>query len=406
MTPLTGRLVFLLKGYPRLSETFIAQEILALEAQGLTIDIVSLRHPTDRHTHPVHREITAPVSYLPEYLYQEPWRVLRGWWKARRLPTYRVAWRRWLGDLRRDFTPNRARRFGQACVLAADLPADTARLHAHFLHTPASVAYYTHLMTGLPWSCSAHAKDIWTSPDWEKREKLASLDWLVTCTQAGRAHLADLAVSTAERIGLVHHGLDFSRFDAPAEKTPATMADITILSVGRAVPKKGYATLIGALARLPRETPWRFRHVGGGPLLPALRAQANKAGIAERIQWLGALPQEQVLAEYRRADIFVLASEIAPDGDRDGLPNVLMEAQSQRLAVVATGLQGIMELVIDEETGLLAPAGDVAALADRLRRLFDDPALRLRLGEAGFRRVRAHFSLDSGIAALVRRFGR
>src|SRR5882724_4566114 len=113
--------VFLLKGYPRLSETFIAQEIRALEQRGIPIEIVSLRHPTDKYVHPVHREIAASVNYLPEYLYQEPLRVLRGWWRARRLPGYRAAFRQWLVDFQRDRTSNRGRRFGQACVLAAEL---------------------------------------------------------------------------------------------------------------------------------------------------------------------------------------------------------------------------------------------------------------------------------------------
>ncbi|MEX2643192.1 MAG: hypothetical protein WD270_07045, partial [Acetobacterales bacterium] len=209
-----GPVAFVLKGYPRLSETFIAQEILALERRGLDIRIVSLRHPTDRHRHPVHAEIRAPVAYLPEYLYREPLRVLRGWRAARRLQGYRAARRVWLRDLRRDPTPNRIRRFGQALVLAAELPAQVGRLHAHFLHTPASVTRYAATMRGLPWTCSAHAVDIWTTPEWEKREKLADLDWLVTCTAVNAEHLTALAPS-ADRVGLLYHGLDFSRFEAP-----------------------------------------------------------------------------------------------------------------------------------------------------------------------------------------------
>ncbi len=400
---MTGSIVFILKGYPRLSETFIAQEILALERRGIPLRIVSLRLPTDRHVHPINREIRAPVAYLPEYLYQAPLRVLRGWWKARRLPGYRAAFRHWLGDLRRDFTANRGRRFGQACVLAAELPADTRRLHAHFIHTPASVALYTHLMTGIPWSCSAHAKDIWTSPDWEKAEKLASMDWLVTCTAAGHVHLQALAAAP-EKAALVYHGLDFARFPPPPERPDGADATVTLLSVGRLVPKKGYAGLLDALARLPREMPWRLRQVGGGPLGDALRAQARRLGIAERIQWLGALPQQQVLEEYRRADLFVLASRVAEDGDRDGLPNVLMEAQSQRLAVVSTLVSGVPELVIDGETGLLVPPDDAPALAAALAALIGDPARRRRLAAAGFRRVHEHFAAESSIGDLERRF--
>ena len=169
-----------LKGYPRLSETFIAQELKGLESGGLALHIVSLRHPSDAQHHPIHREIRAPVLYLPEYLHDEPRRVLAAWRALKGRAGYRRARAAWLADLARDPTPNRVRRFGQALVLAHELPARVEHLHAHFLHTPASVARYASLLTGLPWSCSAHAKDIWTIPAWEKRAKLASLEWLVS----------------------------------------------------------------------------------------------------------------------------------------------------------------------------------------------------------------------------------
>ncbi len=213
------RVAFVLKGYPRLSETFIAQEILALEQRGLGILIVSLRHPTDRTVHPVHDAIGADRLYLPEYLYQEPSRVWRGWRRARRQPGYRRALRAWLADLRRDPTPNRVRRFGQALVLAAELPSEVSHLHAHFLHTPASVARYAALISGLDWTVSAHAKDIWTIPDWEKRAKLGEARWAVTCTAAGRAHLASLA-PRPERVALCYHGLDLERFSSPPQRPP------------------------------------------------------------------------------------------------------------------------------------------------------------------------------------------
>ncbi len=157
------RVAFVLKGYPRLSETFIAQEILALEQRGLGILIVSLRHPTDRAVHPVHEAIGADRLYLPEYLHQEPSRVWRGWRRARRQPGYGRALRAWLADLRRDPTPNRVRRFGQALVLAAELPSEVGHLHAHFLHTPASVARYAALIIGprldSVCSCEGHLDD-------------------------------------------------------------------------------------------------------------------------------------------------------------------------------------------------------------------------------------------------------
>ena len=244
---------FILKGYPRLSETFIAQEILALEQRGLNIQIISLRHPTDKQTHPVHDEISATVNYLPEYLHQEPYRVARACMKAIRKPGFTAAFRLWLRDLRRDFGRNRIRRFGQACVLANELPADVAQLHAHFLHTPASVARYAAIMLNLPWSCSAHAKDIYTSPHWELAEKIADCCWMVTCTAANAEYLAKLAPS-ANKISLVYHGLDFERFAAPQQQPDnlngaADGLPVTILSVGRIVAKKGYHGLLQALAR-------------------------------------------------------------------------------------------------------------------------------------------------------------
>ena len=167
-------LAVVVKGWPRLSETFIAQELVALEEAGQQFDIWSLRFPTDRKTHPLHDRLKARVRYLPEYLHQEPLRVLRAWRAARRLPGYHTARRIWLADLGRDISRNRIRRFGQACVMAVELPTATAGIYAHFLHTPASVARYAAIMRGLPWSFSAHAKDIWTSPDWELCEKLAA----------------------------------------------------------------------------------------------------------------------------------------------------------------------------------------------------------------------------------------
>ena len=404
-----GRVAFILKGYPRLSETFIAQEILALERRGLDILIVSLRHPTDPAIHPVHRQIRAPVLYLPEYLTDAPRRVLRGWRQARRLAGYGPAWRAWLKDLMRDPTPNRVRRFGQALVLAAELPADIGQLHAHFLHTPASVARYAAAMRGLDWSVSAHAKDVWTIPAWEKREKLASAGWAVTCTETGRRHLSDLAKQSA-KVLLAHHGLDLGRF-APAPMRAKSLDSndparpVTILSVGRAVAKKGYDDLLAALALLPRDLAWRLVHIGGGALAGRLKDEAARLGLARHIEWRGAQPQPEVLQAYREADLFVLAAKVAKNGDRDGMPNVLLEAQSQRLACLATDLPGIAELIEDGHTGILAPPGDPAGFAAALERLIREPELRRRLGAAGEARVRRDFDMDAGIEVLAERFG-
>ncbi len=399
-----GRVAFVLKGYPRLSETFIAQEIAALERRGLDILIVSLRHPTDARRHAVHEEIRAALLYLPEYLYQEPLRVFRSWIHLRNSKNYREARDTWLRDLARDPTPSRIRRFGQALVLAHELPRDVTRLHAHFLHTPASVTRYAALLRGLPWTGSAHAKDIWTTPEWEKREKLASCEWLATCTAANHAHLAALA--PPERVELVYHGLDFSRFPLFDGKSCGSGNDpVVILSVGRLVEKKGTDVLLDALARLPRELDWRLVHVGGGPLKEKLERRARALGIAARVEWRGARTQTELLAEYRAADLFALASRVARDGDRDGLPNVLAEAQSQGLACVATCVSGIPELIEHGSTGLLVAPEAPEELALALESLLRDPQRRRALGDAGRKRVSEKFGLEGNIAQLARRFG-
>src|SRR6185312_13259015 len=155
---------------------------------------------------------------------------------------------------------------------------------------------------------------------------------------------------------------------------------------------------------LPREQHWQLLHVGDGPRLPMLERLARELGVADRIRWLGAHAHAVVLGAYRAADVFVLPSRIAHDGDRDGLPNVLLEAQSQRVACVSTAVSGIPELIIDGVTGLLVEPRAPAALADALRRLIVDRALRRTLGNAGFARTTTAFSVHAGADALARRF--
>lgn len=404
------KLAVVVKGYPRLSETFIAQEILALQERGVDLAIWSLRHPTDSRRHALHDRITAPVHYLPEYLRDEPRRVLRA--LGRLLVRYPAGLARtalgWLRDLRRDRTANRGRRFGQALVLAAELPADVPFVYVHFLHTPASVGRYAAAIRGIGWGFSAHAKDIWTTPEWEKREKLADARFGVTCTAVGAAHLRGLAAEP-DRIDLVYHGLDLGRFPAPPDRTEALNRDgsaptlaVEILSVGRLVEKKGYDRLLDALAMLPDGLHWRLVHIGSGECKHALRAQAERLGLSDRIDWRGAQDQATVIEALRRADLFVLTSVVAGDGDRDGLPNVLMEAASQRLAILSTAVSAIPEFIADGVHGLLTD-GTPPAIAAALERLAADPALRLRLGEAAHARLRAEFGMTAGIDRLVRR---
>ena len=406
MTDMSAPLAVLVKGWPRLSETFIAQELVALEEAGHRFDIWSLRYPTDKKRHPLHDRLQAHIRYLPEYLYEDPTRVWAARAAARHLPGYDQAYAIWRADLRRDPTTNRIRRFGQACVLAHEMPADVRGLYAHFLHTPSSVARYAAIMRGLPWSFSAHAKDIWTSPDWEISEKLTAAsfgaDFGATCTAYGARHLRTLSDDPA-RIDLIYHGLDLSRFP-PAPDRPLRKPDAPfhMLSVGRLVEKKGFDRLIAALALLPDNLDWHWTHIGGGGLKDTLNAQAQAAGIAGQLSWRGACDQPEVVTAMQAADLFILPSRIASDGDRDGLPNVLMEAASQRLPILSTAVSAIPEFIDNGIHGLLvedSPEALAAAITD----MASDPQRTARMAEAALIRLRAEFLMEPGIDRLSRR---
>jgi len=393
------RIATLVKGYPPLSETFIAQEILGLERRGVAQLVVSLRHPTDKHVHAVNKAIAAEVLYLPEYLKDEPARVSAGRRWAEEQPTFPALWKTFSADLRRDNTVNRWRRLGQACVLARELPDDVDWLHTHFLHTPASVARYTSILTGLPWSFSAHAKDIWTTPQWELREKLRDAAWGATCTRANLDYLRSLSAEPGA-VHLVYHGLAFDDLPKP-RRSDVGATRLRIASVGRAVEKKGYADLLRALALLGDKIDWRFDHVGGGPHSARLKAQAERLGLSENIVWHGARDRAFVFDILAKADLFVLPSRITASGDRDGLPNVLMEAQAMGVPVLSTSVSAIPELVAHTKTGWLVPQKDPAALAEAIRILASDAPLRRRLGEAGSRDVRSRFAAAPGLDRLA-----
>ncbi len=396
----------LVKGWPRLSETFIARELLALQDAGLAFRIVSLRRPTDPAVHPIHRRIRAPVTYLPEYVHQEPRRVMRALAAvlrdgrlARVLPLF-------FDHLWRDPTPNRLRRLAQASVLAYEHP-ELRRLHVHYLHTPASVGLYAARMLAIPFSLSAHAKDIWTTPAWEKRAKLEAAAFTVTCTRTNRDHLQALAPRA--RVELVYHGLDLADMPPPPARPARTGDDpadpVRFVCIARAVAKKGLDVLLEALARLPPELHWRLLHIGDGSERPRLEQLAARLQLQARVDFRGARPRADVIAALQEGDVFVLPARIAPDGDRDGLPNVLLEAASQELAILTTPISAIPEFIRHRREGLLVPPEDPEALAEALLALARDPALRLRLGRAARARLVAEFRFEAHIPRLLRHFG-
>lgn len=374
-----GQLGMLLKGYPRISESFISTEILLLESLGIPIAIYSLRRPRESLSHASVSRIKAPVTYLPEYVlphWSTLFRTNARLWRQLGARYPKCFGRALLRTLERR-KPATLRHFLQAGHLAAErlLPEAPRHIHAHFCHTPTSVALFASELTGIPFSFTAHAKDIYTSQPAQLLRKISRARFVVTCTRYNADYLATLQAteSTKTPIHTIYHGidLDFFRF-APA--APPAAPPYRLLSIGRLVPKKGYDDLLRALQLLDKAgLEFQFVHIGSGELQSEIQRLVHELGLQHRVQLLGTLPHEQVIAHYHRAHCFVLACKVASNGDRDGIPNVLVEAMAVGVPVVSTRVSAIPELIVDGVTGTLVESQQPAAMARALQAVLCRP---------------------------------
>jgi len=398
----------ILKGYPRVSETFISNEILLLEKQDFRLRLFSMRRPREKFTHASVKKIRAPVDYLPHSLFlyfpQLVYHNLRlAFERPRRYGrAAALAWRRLLRN-RRIATIKHL--FQAGYLVRRLLPGSgVLHLHAHFAHSPTSVAMFASLMADIPFSFTAHAKDIYTSDAEQLREKMALARFVVTCTEYNRRHLLETAQgkTAVERI---YHGIDLSLFSNRDGIRPQSAPPFEILTVARITPKKGLSTVYRAL-RLMRDQGTAFRHtlIGDGEDRKKILGLIGELGLGDSARWLGTRPHEVVLEHYRRADLFVLGCEVAPNGDRDGIPNVLLECMAMGVPVVTTRVSAIPELVEDGETGLLVPPGDPAEMARAMARLLKDPDFRAQIIGAARKRVAAEFDNRTLIERLADRF--
>jgi glycosyltransferase involved in cell wall biosynthesis len=386
----------ILKGYPRISETFISNEIRLLEKLGFKIHLISMRQPRENFTHDSVKEIQASVDYLPETLLKPLPRLLYHNLRlaANRPGTYRAAlktaWRRF-ARTRKSATIKHLLQAGY--LVQHILPArQVTHLHAHFAHSPTSVALFTSRLTGLPFSFTAHAKDIYTSDPRQICEKIALARFVVTCTEYNRKHLQKLSDGHTTPIHRNYHGIDLGLFSTEMEALHVPAQPYHLLTVARLTAKKGLPTIYKAL-RMLRERGIEFEHIhiGGGEDRDQIISLIKEFKLGTVARLLGTQPHAVVSEHYRRADLFVLGCEIAPNGDRDGIPNVLMESMAMGLPVVATNISGIPELVENERTGLLAPPGNPERLAESMLRMLTDMDLRKRVITAAKRRVMRKF---------------
>ena len=396
-----GPVAYVLEMYPRLSETFILNELLELERQGLTLRIFSLKEPDDGVFHGDTARLQAPVTYLPPLRWRNAPRYVGP--HARCLARRPL---RYLGRFRKVLASGskpRVKRFLQAGYIAPSLRrAGVEHVHAHFASTPTSVTVQLHELTGVPFSFTAHAKDIFhesVDPKYVKR-KLELARFTVTVSDYNRDYLGALC----ERADLVriYNGLDLERFAADsAERAEPPL----VLGVGRLIEKKGFADLVQACALLRRGgLRLRCLIIGKGPLRSQLQELIASLRLDDAVELAGALPREQLLQLYRQASVLAAPSVICPDGNRDGLPTVLVEAMALGIPVVATRVAGIPELVAHEHTGLLVRQQDPEELAGAIERLITDPALSADLARAGRGLVEREFDLRINVAELRNRF--
>jgi colanic acid/amylovoran biosynthesis glycosyltransferase len=388
---------YLLKMYPRFSETFILAELLELERQGLRLHVVSLKKPDDGVFHADVARLRARVTYLPESPLIDP-----GAWAAAHRQLAARDPRRYGAALASALARRRStavKHFLRAGVIAPLLPRlGITHVHAHFASAPAAVALHLHRLTGVSYSLTAHAKDIYADDVDETAlaAKLRSARFAVTVSDYNRRHLARLV--DPQRLVRIYNGIDLERF-SPNGAWPAEPP--LVLGVGRLIEKKGFEDLVRACALLARGGRcFRCAIVGKGPLESRLRALVHGLGVGDVVELAGPLPQERLLALYRRASVVVAPCVVGSDGNRDGLPTVLIEAMALGVPVVSTDVTGIPELVQDHRTGLVVPQRDPDAIARAIGRLLEDRAAAAALARAARTSVEAEFDLRRNVTRL------
>ena len=353
--------------YPSTTETFIEREIRGLRARGMRIEVVAVNRLSARHILRCGKRCAAVLSAVAE--------LCRG--------------RDQCGMLRAAGAALRA------AAIAGNLRA--SHIHAHFLGLPATVAYCVSRMTGLPYSITAHAHDIYaeTTPE----IVVAGARFRTTCTRTGLYFLKNLYPGC--EFELVRHGIDV----LDAQHSCAGDGELRLLGVGRLVEKKGFEYLVEACSLLQkRKVPFRFTMVGEGPGEIALRRKIVELGLEGCVDFQPFCPHEQMAARYANSDVLVVPSVVAQNGDRDGVPNVILEAMAVGLPVVATGAGGIGEVVIDGLTGLLVRERDSGAIAQAVCRLHLDPDLRRQLPDAAKHYVAKEFAPEKWLNKLSRLF--
>lgn len=424
-TPATqkqAKIAYLLNAFPTLSETFIINEVVGLRNQGVDLDVFALFKPPDDKVNEAMADLQKTTFYLMAqisgrklvqahvfFLFHYPLRYL----KTARFAIQKRSKETSLfgillksatrGEYSKDQRQDLFVHFILAVVLARRMwPGEYTFLFAHFADAAASLAMLISRLLGIPYGISVHAYDIFT-PQRNWREKFFSADLLVTCTHYNREYmLENFPYLTAERIQVVYHGIDVQRFTPTRRKRAHPPV---ILSIGRLVPKKGFASLIEA-SKILHDRGFDFRCIiiGEGPERPRLEMRIKLGNLEDVVCLTGSVQPSEIVNHYADATIFALPCIVEENGNRDGIPNVIAEAMAMQLPVVSSPISGIPELLVDGKTGLLVAEADCVGVADALQRLLESPGLRARLGKAARRQVESIFvarQLHSELAKIL-----
>jgi glycosyltransferase involved in cell wall biosynthesis len=386
------RVGYVLKRYPRYSETFIVNEILAHERAGLSVDIFALRPPNDTHFQDAISRVRASVTYLPCQGVKAA-----DWWHEvdeanRHLPG--------LFALLDAASGVDAIEVLQAAMLARECQSrGLTHLHAHFATSATTVARLAARFAGLPYSFTAHAKDIFHDSvcrhDFER--KLTDAAAVVTVSDFNFQFLHDTYRGASARVERIYNGLDLDQF---SYKTPDARPP-RIVAVGRLVEKKGFSDLIEACAILKKRG-LRFSCgiVGTGPLQPDLQQQIARLGLDRQVELLGPRPQAEVIRLMQEACALVAPCVVGEDGNRDGLPTVLLEAMALGTPCISTDVTGIPEVIRNDETGIMVPQRDPLSLANAVAKLVSSSKFSVRLASAARQLIESEFDVNRSAAVL------
>ncbi len=387
---------YLFERFPSFGQTFCYREVAELTRQGVMPPIFSIRKPKDEPPQDWDKRVVAGVHYLPEEkeLLDEVRRASQMQKITREVIAALNEWGR-----RTDFL-----RLYQAVYVGLRLQRmGITHIHAHFAGMAARTAFWIQKFFGISFSFTAHANDIFAPRDFEiGLNKLVDAARVVgTETDYAKEFLQEHFPKRADRIHRIYNGLNLAEF----RRADFSCAPPTIIAVGRLIDKKGFADLIQACRLLvERGKSFRCQIFGEGPLEERLRRQIEELKLQNCVELPGPKPQHEIKKYLAAGTVFVLPSVIDPEGGRDNLPTVIMEAMATGLPVVSTGIGGIPEMVIDNETGLLVSAGDADGLADAIDRVIIDLALAKKLGQAGHERAETLFSIQKNVRSLLALF--